>query len=56
MKTRVAYAIGKNNKQYRLCDTVHEALKKNMMVSDFEKNLIENNKNLNIVIKIEGRR
>lgn len=54
-KTRVAYAIpkDKSTEQYRLCDTVDEALKANMLVKDYEKQLIESNPQLDITIVIE---
>lgn len=51
-KTRVAYGEGKNG-VCRLCDTVAEALKANMMVRDYEKELIKQNPQLKITIKIE---
>lgn len=54
-KTRVAYAIPKDNstEKYRLCDTVDEALKANMLVRDYERQLIKFNPQLDITIEIE---
>lgn len=56
-KTRVAYATPKDTtdaKIFRLCDTVEESLKANMLVKDYEKQLVEKNPHLNIIFKIEG--
>lgn len=55
-KTRVAYATLKgvsNTNVFRLCDTVEEALKANMHVRDYEKQLVEVNPKLNITFKVE---
>ena len=51
-KTRIAYAEGENG-MYKLCDTIEEALKANMMFRDYEKQLIKLNPQLKIIIKIE---
>ncbi len=53
MKTRIAYAKGTNGKTYKLCDTIKEALKANMMYKEYEKELIAMNPQLEITIKIE---
>lgn len=56
MKTRVAYFAPKGSTQNefcKLCDTVEEALKANMLVKDYEKQLIELNPQFNIIFKIE---
>lgn len=55
LKTRKAYGKGKNGDIYDLGDTVEQALKANMMVKDFEKELIKINPQLEITIKIEER-
>lgn len=52
-KTRIAYGTGKDGTEYRLCDTVAEALKANMMVRDYEKELVRVNPQLKIVFKVE---
>lgn len=54
-KTRVAYAIPKDKStgKYPLCDTVEEALKSNMLVRDYEEQLIKSNPQLDITIVIE---
>lgn len=53
-KTRMAYGILKSTgKLVMTQDTVKEALKANMMVKDYEKELIKINPQLNISIKIE---
>lgn len=54
IKTRVAYGEGKKG-IYKLCDTVTEALKANMLVKDYEKELIRINPQLKITFKIENR-
>ena len=55
LKTRVAYATHKESgKTYRLEDTIDGALKANMMVRDYEKQLIALNPQLEITIKIES--
>jgi len=51
-KTRIAYAEGENG-MYKLCDTIEEALKANMMFRDYEKQLIKLNPELKIIVKIE---
>ena len=53
LKTRVAYGTHENGNMYRLCDTVNEALKANMMVRDYEKQLVNLNPQLKITFKIE---
>ena len=53
-KTRVAYGTGKNGNIYILGDTVDAALKANMIVRDYEKELIRVNPQLQIEIKIES--
>lgn len=56
-KTRIAYGYHKETKQlYNLGDTVKQALDANMMVRDFEKELVRLNPQLEITIKIEGGR
>lgn len=55
LKTRRAYGKGKNGNIYDLGDTVEQALKANMMVKDFEKELIKLNPQLEITFKIETR-
>ena len=53
-KTRIAYGTDRETKTvYRLCDTIEEALKTNMMYRDFEKQLIKANPQLDITFKIE---
>lgn len=54
IKTRVAYGVHANGNMYRLCDTVTEALKANMHVKDYEKELIRINPQLKITFKIEA--
>lgn len=55
-KTRIAYGYHKESgKCFDLGDTVAQALKSNMMVRDYEKELIKLNPQLDIVIKIEKR-
>ena len=53
MKTRIAYGEGKDGKMYKLCDTIEEALKANMMYRDYEAELIKMNPQLKITFKIE---
>lgn len=53
VKTRMAYGIHENGKTYFLGDTVMAALKANMMVSEYEKALIEANPQLKITIRVE---
>ena len=53
IKTRIAYGEGKDGKVYKLCDTIKEALKANMMFRDYEKELIKANPQLKITIKLE---
>lgn len=53
LKTRVAYGKGKDGKIYILGDTLEAALKANMMVRDYENELIRMNPQLEITIKIE---
>ena len=55
LKTRRAYGKGKNGDLYDLGDTVEQALKANMMVRDFEKELIRMNPQLEITFKIEEK-
>lgn len=55
LKTRRAYGKGKNGNIYDLGDTVEQALKANMMVRDYEKELIRINPQLEITFKIEAR-
>jgi len=53
-KTRIAYGTHKETgNTQRLCDTIEEALKVNMMYRDFEKQLIKANPQLDIKFKIE---
>lgn len=52
-KSRIAYGEGQNGNIYILGDTVEQALKANMMVKEFEKELIKINPQLKITIKIE---
>ena len=50
----MAYGLHKETKQlYCLGDTVKQALNANMMIKDFEKELIKLNPQLNITFKIE---
>lgn len=56
IKTRVAYGEGKDGTIYKLCDTVAEALKYNMMVKDFENGLIQLNPQLKITFKVEDKK
>lgn len=54
MKTRRAYGYHKESgKLFDLGDTVEDALKANMMVSDYEKELVRINPQLEITFKIE---
>ena len=54
MKTRRAYGYNKKSgKLFDLGDTVKDALKANMMVSDYEKELVRINPLLEITFKIE---
>ncbi len=55
MKTRIAYGEGKDGTIYRLCDTIDEALKANMMFRDYEKELIKQNPQLKITVRIEQK-
>ena len=55
MKTRIAYGKHSNGNLYDLGDTVEQALKANMMVRDFEKELIKINPQLEITFRIETR-
>lgn len=56
MKTRVAYGWHKESgKLYILGDTVDAALKANMMVREYEKELIKLNPQLEISFKIESK-
>jgi len=55
LKTRRAYGTGASGKVYDLGDTVDQALKANMMVRDFEKELIRINPQLKIEIRIERK-
>lgn len=55
LKTRIAYGEHSNGNIYNLGDTVEEALKANMMVRDYEKELIKLNPQLKITFKIEER-
>jgi hypothetical protein len=53
-KTRMAYGTHKESgKTYILGDTVDAALKANMMVRDYEKELIRLNPQLEITFKVE---
>lgn len=54
LKTRHAYGT-RNGKIYDLGDTVKGALKANMMVRDYEAELIKLNPQLKIEIRIEAR-
>lgn len=55
-KTRIAYGYHKESgRLLRLEDTVEGALRANMMVRDYEKDLIMRNPQLEITIKIEKR-
>ena len=53
LKTRKAYGTHSNGNVYYLGDTVLDALKANMMVKDYETELIKINPQLEIVIRIE---
>lgn len=53
VKTRVAYGTDKDGKVFNLGDTVAAALKVNMLVKDFERDLIRANPALKIAFKIE---
>jgi hypothetical protein len=55
MKTRVAYGEHSNGNIYNLGDTVDGALKANMMVKDYEKELVKLNPQLKITFKIEEK-
>ncbi len=55
LKTRIAYGEHSNGSIYRLCDTVEEALKANMMVRDYEKELIKANPQLKITFRVEEK-
>jgi hypothetical protein len=55
LKTRRAYGTDASGKVYDLGDTVDQALKANMMVRDFEKELIKLNPQLEIEIRIEEK-
>lgn len=56
MKTRVAYGYHKENgNTYNLGDTVKAALNANMMVREYEKELIKANPQLEITFKIEKK-
>jgi len=55
LKTRRAYGTDASGKVYDLGDTVDQALKANMMVRDFEKELIRINPQLKIEIRIERK-
>lgn len=53
-KTRKAYGYHRESgKLYDLGDTVKEALKANMMVRDYEKELVKLNPQLEITFKVE---
>ena len=55
-KTRIAYGYHEGTgKTHRICDTIAEALKANMMYRDYEKQLIEANPQLKITVKIEKK-
>ena len=54
-KTRIAYGEHANGNIYNLGDTVDGALKANMMVKDYEKELVKLNPQLKISFKIEER-
>ena len=55
LKTRRAYGKGKNGNIYDLGDTIDAALKANMMVRDYEKELVRTNPELEITFKIETK-
>jgi hypothetical protein len=56
MKTRIAYAVLKSTGKLVMTeDTVNEALRANMMVRDYEKELVRLNPQLDITFKIEGK-
>lgn len=55
IKTRVAYGTHKNGNTYCLGDTVADALKANMMVRDYEKELRRINPQLEITVRIEEK-
>ena len=52
-KTRKAYGTHKNGKTFFLGDTVADALKANMMVSEYEKELVKINPQLDIEFRVE---
>lgn len=54
MKTRVAYGYHKKTgKLFNLGDTVKAALNANMMVREYEKDLVKANPQLEITFKVE---
>lgn len=56
MKTKTIKAYGtnpENGKIYDLGDIVSMALRANMLVSDYKKDLVKANPQLNIVFKVE---
>jgi hypothetical protein len=56
LKTRIAYGVLKSTgKLVMTQDTVNEALKANMMVRDYERELIRINPQLEITIKVEPK-
>jgi len=54
-KTRKAYGIDVHGNICLLGDTVANALKENMMVTEYEKRLIELNPHLKIEIRVEDK-
>ena len=55
LKTRHAYGKHSNGSTYDLGDTIEAALKANMMVRDYERELIKINPQLKIEIRIEPK-
>jgi hypothetical protein len=55
IKTRKAYGEHSNGNTYYLGDTVDAALKANMMVRDYEKELVKLNPQLKITFKVEEK-
>ncbi len=55
MKTRIAYGEHANGNIYNLGDTVEGALKANMMVKDYEKELVRINPQLKITFRVEEK-